>query len=96
MCLMCDGYSEAEIHAQCDQLIAEYGWVVQQTGVEASTSHRGRTAWACPTGSITPSWSWWVWAPQRAIVLLNDLGRCVRNGGLFAGLLAENALGSLR
>lgn len=96
MCLMCDGYSEEEIHAQCDQLIAEYGWVVQQIGGGDIDEPPWSYTMGLSHGFDHPELVVVGLAPQRAIVLLNGLGRRVRNGGSFVpGSLAENAGGSL-
>ena len=91
MCLECDGWSEDEIHASYDELIAEYGWMVQHIG--GGTIHE-------------PPWSYTIGlslgfdhpelvvvglSPHLALGLLNDLGRRVRNGGIFRpGSLTEN------
>ena len=86
---MCDGYSEEEIHAQCDQLIAEYGWVVQQIGGGGIDEPPWSYTMGLSHGFDHPELVVVGLPPQRAIVLLNDLGRRVGNGGLFVpGTLA--------
>ena len=96
MCLKCDGWSDDEIHDHYEEVIAEYGWMVQHVGGGSLS----RPPWSYTIG-LSQGWDHpelvAVGLPTRnAHGLLNELGRQVRGGTIFeAGATASNPDGTL-
>lgn len=96
MCLICDGFSEEEIHVLYDEVIARYGWMVQHIG--GGSIHEPPWSYTIGLSSVFdhPELVVVGLTPQASLTLLNDLGRRVANGGMFrAGALPENHDGTL-
>jgi Domain of unknown function (DUF4262) len=84
MCMMCDGYSEEEIHDHYDELIARFGWMVHHIG----GGSLNRPPWSYTMGlSLAfdhPEFVVVGLPPPRAQGLLNTLAEGVAGGELFA------------
>lgn len=93
---MCDGYSEEEIHTRYDGLIAEHGWMVQHIGGGPADGTPWSYTIGLSHGFDHPELVVVGLRPQPAVVLLNDLGRRVRDGETFvSGASADNPDGTL-